>query len=249
MSVLFLKREGAPDIAYRTTKGENGNLPTVLFLTGFRSDMEGTKAAFLASSCAARGQSYVRFDYRGHGQSGGVFEDGTIGFWLSDALDVIDKLTQGPLIVVGSSMGGWIALRATLERKDRIKGLIGLAAAPDFTRVIPARMSEAQKAQMESDGFILQANDYDTPYKITKKMLEEGEIHCLLGGPINIDVPVRLIQGMKDAEVPWQTAHRIQNALTTQDKKVFLREDGDHRLSSEDDLALLEKIVVELSDI
>lgn len=248
MSVSFLKREGAPDIAYIRTIGENNALPTIVFLTGFRSDMMGTKAEFLASSCAARGQACLRFDYRGHGQSGGSFEDGTIGLWLSDALAVIDTLTAGPVVLVGSSMGGWIALLAALARKERVCGLIGLAAAPDFTRDIPGRMSELQKEQMASEGFFSQPNDYDDrPYIITRALLEEGGAHCLLDAPIAIDCPVYLIQGMKDAEVPWQTAHRISNAVTGKDKKVHLREEGDHRLSTGDDLALLEKLVVELS--
>lgn len=248
MSVSFLKREGAPDIAYIRTKGENAVLPTLVFLTGFRSDMMGTKADFLASSCARRGQSYLRFDYRGHGQSGGTFEDGTIGLWLSDALAAIDALSEGPIVLVGSSMGGWIALLVALARKERARGLIGLAAAPDFTRDIPSRMNAAQKEQLSRNGYFTQPSQYgDAPVIFTRALLEEGEAHCLFDAAIDIDCPVRLIQGMKDADVPWQTAHRISNAITGADKKVFLREDGDHRLSAADDLALLEKIVVELS--
>lgn len=247
MSVEFLKREGLPDLAYLGTKGENPALPTVIFLGGFRSDMMGTKAEYLAQACARRGQAYLRFDYSGHGQSGGSFIEGTIGSWVGDALAVIDTLTQGPLIVIGSSMGGWIALRAALLRKERVKGLIGLAAAPDFTRSLPALMTQAQKEELESKGYFTEANDYDSDYIFTKKLLEEGEAHCMLDGPIAIDCPVRLIQGMKDADVPWQTAHRIAGALRTQDKKVYLREEGTHRLSSEEDLALLDRLVVELS--
>ena len=130
MSVQFLKRPGHPDIAYQAINGKNAALPTVVFMGGFRSDMTGTKAAFLSDACAARGQGYVRFDYRGHGQSGGDFMDGTIGSWLEDALAVVDMLTQGPLVIVGSSMGGWIALRTALLRKERVRGLVGRAAAP-----------------------------------------------------------------------------------------------------------------------
>jgi pimeloyl-ACP methyl ester carboxylesterase len=247
MSVEFLKRDGFPALAYLRTKGENPSLPTVVFLSGFRSDMMGTKAEYLAQACARRGQEFVRFDYSGHGQSGGAFTDGTIGSWLEDALAVIDMLTDGRLIVVGSSMGGWLALRAALLRKDRVKGLIGLAAAPDFTRGIPAAMTQAQKDELESKGYFTEANEYDSDYIFTKTLLEEGEAHCMLDGPIAIDCPVRLVQGMKDDDVPWQTAHRIANALTTQDKKVYLREEGTHRLSSGDDLALLERLVAELS--
>lgn len=248
MSVSFLKREEAPDIAYIRTNGETDALPTVVFLTGFRSDMMGTKAEFLASSCVRRGQNCLRFDYRGHGQSGGRFEDGTIGLWLSDALAAIDSLTTGPLILVGSSMGGWIALHVALARKERVAGLIGLAAAPDFTRQIAAMMKDAQKQQLATKGFFTEPNDYDDrPYIITRGLLEDGEKQCLLDAPIRIDCPVRLMQGMKDADVSWQTAHRIASAITGGDKKVYLREHGDHRLSAPDDLALLEKLVMELS--
>lgn len=247
MPVMFLKREGYPDIAYQGTKGENPHLPTVVFMGGFRSDMTGTKAEFLSEACAERGQNHIRFDYGGHGQSGGDFLEGTIGSWLDDALAVIDGLTQGPLIIVGSSMGGWIALRTALLRKDRVKGLIGLAAAPDFTRDIPKMMTDAQRQELSSKGYFTEPNEYDSSYIFTQKLLEEGERHCLLDAPIAIDCPVRLIQGMKDSDVPWQMAHRIANALTSADKKVYLREEGTHRLSSEDDLALLDQLVVELS--
>ncbi len=244
---MFLRRTGLPDIAYQETGGENASLPTVIFMGGFRSDMNGTKAEFLSQACAVRGQKYLRFDYSGHGQSGGDFIEGTIGSWLSDSLAVIDTLTAGPLVVVGSSMGGWIALRAALERKERLKGLIGLAAAPDFTRDIPAIMTDAQKEELRTRGYFTQPNEYDSFHLFTKKLLEEGEAHCLLDRPIAIECPVRLIQGMKDYDVPWQTAHRIANALSTKDKMVYLREDGTHRLSTEEDLALLDKLVVELS--
>ena len=247
MPVMFLKRQGLPDVAYQRTGGENRDLPTVVFMGGFRSDMTGTKAEFLSNACAARGQQYVRFDYSGHGQSGGDFIEGTIGSWVDDALAIVDSQTQGPLIIVGSSMGGWIALRTALLRASRVKGLIGLAAAPDFTRDIPKMMTDAQKEEMRTNGYFTEPNDYDSSYIFTKKLLEEGEKHCLLDSPIPIDCPVRLIQGMKDSDVPWQTAHRIANALTTDDKKVYLREEGTHRLSSEDDLALLDTLVLELS--
>jgi len=247
MSVEFLRRKGLPDLAYLRTKGENAALPTVVFLTGFRSDMMGTKAEYLAQACALRGQGFVRFDYSGHGQSGGEFTDGTIGSWLVDALAVIDSLTGGPLIIVGSSVRGWIALRAAILRPDRMKGLIGLAAAPDFTRGIPAMMTPSQKEELESKGYFTEPNEYDSAYIFTKQLIDEGEAHCMLDGPIPIECPVRLIQGMKDSDVPWQTAHRIAGALITQDKKVYLREEGTHRLSTEDDLALLDRLVVELS--
>ncbi len=246
---MFLKRANGPDLAYQTIEG-NADLPTVAFLTGFRSDMSGTKAVYLSDLCAKTGQSFVRFDYRGHGQSGGAFEDSNIGLWLQDAFDMIDTLTKGPIIVVGSSMGGWIGLLVSLARKDRVAGYIGLAAAPDFTRDIPKRMNETQKQSMEDRGFFELENNYDpASYKITKSLLDEGEKHCLLDSAIDLQCPVRLIQGMKDSEVPWQMAHRIGNAITTKDKKIYLREEGDHRLSQADDLELLGNLVKELSKV
>jgi pimeloyl-ACP methyl ester carboxylesterase len=248
MSVSFLRRENAPALAYQRTKGENTNLPTVVFLTGFRSDMQGTKAAFLQSSCARRGQACLLFDYRAHGWSEGVFEKATIGLWLEDALDVIDNLCEGRVLLVGSSMGGWIGLCAALLRTKRVAGFIGIAAAPDFTRYLPDSMNEEQKVQLATQGFFNAPTPYDDrPYIITRNLLEEGENHCLLDAAIPIACPVRLIQGMKDPDVPWQTAHRIANAIPHEDKKVYLREDGDHRLSKEDDLTLLEKLMMELS--
>ena len=247
MSVSFLQRKDAPALAYRKQEGSAKGLPTVLFLTGFCSDMEGTKAAFLAGECAKRGQSCIRFDYRGHGLSEGKFEDGTIGLWKQDALDVLDQLTQGNVVLVGSSMGGWISLLVARDRPNRVTGLVGLAAAPDFTREIKDKASDDQRKLLELEGSFALPNDYETPYIITQNLIDDGEQHCLLDGPIDISVPVRLIQGMKDPDVPWQKAHRINNALVSQNKKVYLVEDGDHRLSRPQDLELLAKQVVELS--
>ncbi len=250
MSVSFLKREDSPDLAYRIIEGHNASLPTVVFLTGFRSDMGGTKAEFLAQECPRRGQRLVLFDYRAHGKSGGAFEDGTIGLWRDDALDIIDSVTSEPLILVGSSMGGWIGLLAAIARPERVKGFIGIAAAPDFTRVVKSHMNEQQRADLAQNGYFLLPNVYtESPHMITKKLLDDAERHCLLDGEIAIGAPVRLIHGMKDDEVPWQTAPRIINALHTKDKKAYMREEGNHSLSSPDDLALLSKLIGELSGV
>lgn len=249
MSVSFLKRDGAPDLAYRLQLGKNLSLPPVVFLGGFRSDMEGTKAAFLADACSKRDQTYLRFDYRGHGKSGGAFEDGTIGLWLADALNIIGLLPDKKIILVGSSMGGWLGLLAARAVPNKIAGLVGLATAPDFTRDIKSHLSEDQKKSLDADGYVPIPTDYaPEPYKITRRLIEEGESLCLLDAPIDIRCPVRLIQGMKDTDVPWQTVHRISNLLKTDDKKVYLREEGDHRLSAPDDLALLDSLVQELSN-
>lgn len=248
MSLSFLERPGKPALACRKQDGADPSLPTVVFLTGFRSDMEGTKAAYLAGHCAAKGQPFLRFDYSGHGRSGGAFEDGTIGRWRDDALDVIDAMTDGPLVLVGSSMGGWIGLLCALARKDRVRGYVGLAAAPDFTRWMKAGMTEEQGRMLARDGYFLLPSGYeDGDYKITQALLEDGEKHCLLDGPIALSCPMRLVQGMKDDAVPWQTAERIANAVTSPDSRIFLREEGDHRLSAPEDLALIAALVDGLS--
>lgn len=247
MSVQFLQREGFPALAYRFQKGTDETSPLVMFCGGFRSDMEGTKAAFLAQECEKHGYGYIRFDYRGHGQSEGIFEDGTIGLWKEDALAILDMAGQRDIIIVGSSMGGWISLLCALERKERVVGLVGLAAAPDFTRDIQNKVTPEQQADLRAQGWIGIENDYGAPYKIMQSLIDDGEAHCLLHGAINLSIPVRLLQGMKDTDVEWQTAHRINNALISQDKKVYLIEDGDHRLSRPEDLAMVWQCVEEVT--
>src|SRR3984957_19593812 len=157
-----------------------GRRPTVIFLPGFRSDMTGDKATALAAFCAEHGQAMLRFDYSGHGASGGSFEDGTIGRWADDALAVIDRLTSGPLVLVGSSMGGWIALLVALARKDRIAGLIGIAAAPDFTEAIWSAMTGEQRAILGRDGVMQRPSQYGEPYPITRALIEDGRRRLLL---------------------------------------------------------------------
>jgi pimeloyl-ACP methyl ester carboxylesterase len=247
MSVSFLQRQGLPDLAYQVQTGHRDDLPAIVFLPGYRSDMEGTKAVFLANHALKTGQTCIRFDYSGHGKSGGAFMDGTIGSWLNDALAVIDTLADGKIVLVGSSMGGWIGLLAALARPEKIEAFIGIAAAPDFTRDILKRMNEQQHLDIAIKGFFSVPSEYGEPLVITRKLLEDGEARTLLDDQINIDCPVRLLQGMKDAEVPWQWAHRISNALRTKDKKVILRENGDHRLSTDEDLTILASLVDEMS--
>lgn len=236
-------------LAYVKTpaSGAGVALPSVIFMGGYRSDMEGTKALFLEGECAARGQAFIRFDYSGHGKSGGAFADGTIGTWMGDALQIIDALTTGPVILVGSSMGGWIALLCALARPDRVKGIIGLAAAPDFTREVRAKMTPDHHAQMDALGYFEEPNAYaPEPYIFTRKLLEDGEARCLLDTPIPLTIPVRLLQGMQDADVEWQKAQRIKNALNGSDTEIFLIESGDHRLSRPEDLALLGRVLADL---
>ncbi len=248
MSVSFLSRPGKPDLAYKMQAGES-DLPPLIFLPGFRSDMEGTKAVFLAEHAAKRKQPCLRLDYSGHGASGGRFEEGTIGVWKEDALAIIDATIKTPAIVIGSSMGGWIALLVALARPHLVKGLIGIAAAPDFTRDVQRRMSDAQRQDIKKQGFFSVTGEYSPePLVITRALLEEGENHCIMDGEIGIDCPVRLLQGKKDDDVPWEWAGQIQDRLRTTDKMIILREEGDHRLSTPEDLAILAALADELSE-
>ena len=217
-----------------------GSSPTVVFLPGFRSDMTGDKALTLAAFCAGRGQAMLRFDYSGHGASGGRFEDGTIGRWTEDALTVIDRLSEGQLVLVGSSMGGWIALLAALARSERIAALIGIAAAPDFTEaLIWQSLTFEDRAALMRDGVLHLPSQYGEPCPVTRALIEDGRTHLLLDGPIAIDCPVRLLHGQHDADVPWAMALRIAEQVTGQDVQVILVKDGHHRLSRQQDLSLL----------
>ena len=227
----------------------DGKGPTVVFFPGFMSDMEGAKALALEALCRERGQAYVRFDYSGHGKSSGDFSDGTIGAWADDGMAIMDQVTDGPLILVGSSMGGWIGLLCALARKDRVRGYVGLAAAPDFTRDLCwNRYSDEVKAILKRDGVYYEACDYgDDPYPMTLNLLQEGDNHLLLDGEIDLTCPVRLIQGMRDPDVPPVTAQRISDALASEDVVITYVKNGDHRLSTDADLKRLCRVVKEIS--
>ncbi len=235
-------------IAYHQTAGKS---PGVVFLTGFKSDMTGGKALALENFCRSSGRTFLRFDYTGHGRSSGVFEEGSIGQWAADAVEVLDHLTEGPQVLVGSSMGGWIMLLMALARPDRTAGLLGIAAAPDFTRdLLWDAFTDEQKAQMEADGYVDLPNCYDDrePYRIAKPLIDDGWNRLLLDNPIALDMPVRLIHGMRDEDVPWQTSLRIQERLTSQDVEVQLVKDGGHRLSEDHDLDRLCRTLTALLD-
>ena len=217
-----------------------GRAPGVVFLPGFRSDMEGDKASHLARLCAASGRAMLRFDYSGHGASGGRFEDGTVSRWTEDALVAIDRLSAGPVILVGSSMGGWIALLVALARPHRVAGLIGLAAAPDFTeRLMWDAMAPPERARLLAEGALSVPSAYGPPNAITRALIEDGRAHLLLDAPIPITCPVRLLHGQADPDVPWETSLRLAARLAGTDVRVILVKDGDHRLSRKADLALL----------
>lgn len=224
-----------------------GRSPTVVFLPGYGSDMTGDKATALAVFCEKRGQAMLRFDYSGHGASSGRFEDGTIGIWSTDALTAIDQLTEGSLVLVGSSMGGWIALLAALARPERVAGLIGIAAAADFTETLMwPRLSLEQRAALMERGIIHQPSRYGDPTPITRALIEDGRNHLVLTGTVPLDCPVRLLHGQADPDVPWEMALRIANELTSGDVQVILVKHGDHRLSRPQDLALLRQTLLPL---
>jgi pimeloyl-ACP methyl ester carboxylesterase len=225
-------------IAHEALPGEG---PTIVFLGGLRSDMTGTKATFLRAWCEARGRAFLRFDYTGHGASDGRFEEGSIGAWAADSLSVIEAVTAGPLVLVGSSMGGWVMLEVALAIPGRVAGLVGIAAAPDFTEdLMWNTFSEAQQAALTADGVVTLPNPYDPAgYRVGRALIEDGRTRLRLRAPIPIAAPTRLLHGQKDGEVPWQTSLRLAERLAAEDVRVTLIKDGDHRLSREADLALL----------
>lgn len=243
----FLERDGGHRLAYHKTEGE---APGVVFLSGYMSDMTGTKAIWLESQCRARGQAFLRFDYLGHGQSSGAFEEGTIGQWTADAVAALDALTEGPQILVGSSMGGWLMLLAALARPQRVAGLVGIAAAPDFTEELMWQgFSPEVRNTLEREGVYREPSPYgDQPYTITRRLIEEGRDHLLLGGPISLTCPVRLIHGMADPDVPYQVSLRLAEALVGDDVEVSLVKTGEHRLSEPKDLQRLGESLRALSD-
>lgn len=231
----ILTRSDGTTIAYCKSPGRG---PGVVFLTGFRSDMTGQKALALEAHCRDRGQAFVRFDYTGHGASSGAFADGTVGKWAADAVSVIDELTRGPQILVGSSLGGWIMLLVSLARPHRIAGLLGIAAAPDFTEdLIWPALSLSQRARLRRTGHIDAPNARpDDPYPITWSLIEDGRRQLVMRRPIGFSGPVRLLHGLNDCDVPWQTALDLQTRLAGPDVEVTLIKTGDHRLSQPQDI-------------
>lgn len=224
----------------------DGARPGVVFLGGFKSDMEGSKALHLDAWCAAEGRAFLRLDYSGHGQSGGRFEDGCIGDWAEDAMAVIRAETTGPQILVGSSMGGWIALLTARSMPDRVAGLIGIAAAPDFTARMWAEFTPDEQAGLMQAGQVLRPSEYDAPYTITRRLIEDGRRHFLLNKPLEMKVPVRLLQGTADADVPHTEAVRLLKHMDAADARLVLVKGADHRFSSPDCLRLIVAAVQEV---
>jgi len=225
-------------------RARTGVEPGLFWLSGFNSDMKGTKAAALDQWAETHGRACVRFDYSGHGESGGAIVDGTIGQWLEEALAVFDAFCRGPQIVIGSSMGGWIALllaRDLLRREHaaaRLAGLVLIAPAPDFTEALMwNELSPAIRRQIEQQGQWLRPSEYGDPYPITRNLIEDGRKHLLLNGSIEVGCPVRIFQGRQDPDVPWQHAMTLVSHMPSDDVVLTMIQDGDHRLSRPQDIA------------
>ena len=234
-------------IAYHRSAGQG---PGVVFLGGFRSDMTGTKALALEDWARAQGRPVLRFDYSGHGQSSGAFEDGCIGDWFADAVAAITALTEGPQVLVGSSMGGWIALLCAKAMPDRVAGLVTIAAAPDFTEDgMWDTFDDAQRAALLTEGRVALPSDYsDEPYVITRRLIEDGRQRLVLRSPLALPMPVRMLQGTADADVPVTVALRLLDHAEGADLRLTLVKDADHRFSTPDCLRLIEAAVAEVLD-
>jgi len=241
-----LQRPDGNTVAYAKT---DGRAPTVVFLGGFRSDMTGTKAVALEAWARARGRAFLRFDYLGHGQSSGRFEDGTIGRWLDDSLAAIDQLATGKLVLVGSSMGGWLSLLVARARRERLAGLVLIAAAPDFTeRMLLKGLSPEDRAALERDGRLERPSQYSSePSVFTWKLIEEGRSHLLLNSKLVLPCAVRLLHGQSDPDVPWEYSLQIAAHLEAPEVITTLIKGGDHRLSTPADIARLIAAVEELT--
>jgi pimeloyl-ACP methyl ester carboxylesterase len=236
----ILTREDGATIGYRR---RDGATPGIVFLCGFNSDMNGAKAQALDAFCMARGQAFLRFDYFAHGVSSGDFAEATIGRFLGDTLAAIDKLSEGKIILVGSSMGGWLMLLAALARPERVAALVGIAAAPDATEdLLWQRLPFDLRDKINTEGSARVPSAYsDAGYLITCKLVEEARSHLVMRAPIPLTCPVRLLHGMNDADVPYETSLALADRLVSNDVQTTLIKDGDHRLSRDGDLALLQR--------
>lgn len=233
-------------IAYNKLSGKS---PTILFCSGFKSDMTGSKAMFLENLCAELGLGFLRFDYSGHGQSDGDFKDCTMSDWRTDTLLALDELTEGEVIIVGSSMGGWLALHTAIDRPERIKALIGIAAAPDFTEDLMWDGFDAfTREKIIRDGMLITPNCYEgeEDYIITHKLIEDGRKHLLLRAKMEINCPIRLLHGMADEDVPYEYASKIAEKVTSDDVEIHLLKTSGHRMSAPNELQLLRETFISL---
>lgn len=240
----YLETAEGRRIAYHLTPGEG---PVIVFLGGLKSDMQGTKAVHLEEWARGQGVAFLRFDYSGHGESSGRFEDGCIGDWHEDTLAVVDQLTEGTILPVGSSMGGWQSLLLARERADRVMGLVTIAAAPDFTEdSYWAGFSDAQKRQLEEEGQVELPSDYMEPYIVTRRMVEDGRKRLVLRSPLPLPFPVRCLQGTADTAVSTETALRLLDHADSPDMRLTLVKDADHRFSDGPCLGIIETAIMEV---
>jgi hypothetical protein len=232
-------------LAYKFYEGDN-ELPPVVFLCGFKSDMDGSKAQWLHDYCVENNRTFLRFDYFAHGKSDGDFKDYTIGKGLADTQFMISEFFDRPVIVIGSSMGGWIGLRLLQTMPEKVHGLIGIAAAPDFTRKIYASLHDGHLKQLDEKGYIEEDSGYEEPYIFTRGLFEDGEAHCLLGSKIDFEGDVHLLQGKQDTSVDWRMPELIENCFKHR-VDIEIIEDGDHSLSRPQDLEILRKSIEQMS--
>lgn len=251
----FLDTAQGRRIAYNRSAGQ-GTGPEgdqrigVVFLGGFRSDMQGTKALALEAWAQAQGRPFLRFDYSGHGESSGAFEEGAIGDWLADAKAAISALTKGPQVLVGSSMGGWISLLIARAMPERVAGLVTIAAAPDFTENgFWAGFSPAQRRMLAENGHVEIPSDYEAPYVVTRRLIEEGRDNLVFAEPLRLDCPTRFLQGTADADVPQDWALRLLDHAEGQDIRLTLVKGADHRFSTPDCLSLIEQAAKEVLEV
>lgn len=234
------------ELAYEFTNGDDA---CVIFCPGFNSTMQGNKAKALKAFCLRQGLAFIRFDYSGHGKSGGDFAEGCISSWLVDTLAIIDRIATGKVILVGSSMGGWIALLAALRRPERVRSLLLIACAADMTKFYPKRL-RGLSPQYDDKGraFYAVANEYDDqqPYSIYQNLIDDGASHFLLDGEIDLDIPIRLVHGIKDNVVEWQRSQQLINSLSSPRASLLTIELGDHRLSTPRDLEAIESVLLAL---
>ena len=255
-SPVFIEVGAATELRRVAVRARPGGSPGLFWLGGFKSDMQGNKALALDAWALDHGRACVRFDYSGHGESGGDFASGTIGGWLEESVAVFERFTAGPQVVIGSSMGGWMALllaRELARRKNQDKasgawltGLVLIAPAPDFTEELMWKgFSPEIRHQIETTGVWLRPSEYGDPYPITRQLIEEGRNHLLLGGAIEVGCPVRILQGAKDPDVPWKHAFALAHRLPADDVVLTMIQDGDHRLSRPQDIARIIAAVAE----
>ena len=237
IELKFLSTKSGDKIAYKMSQGRG---PTLIWCGGLKSDMEGGKATHLHDWAIQENRNYIRFDYFGHGQSTGLFRDGTISQWAKDVVQIMDDLTKGDVILVGSSMGGWASLLAMLKRPKRVKALLLIAPAPDFTeKLMWKNWTDEQRQALMNDGILYEPSDYDEPYEYSQALIEDGRANQILDNPINFEGPVKILQGAQDTVVPWEYSKQIIDMITSPDVDYTLVKNGDHSLSSAADLKRL----------